>query len=114
MGIYAIYFISAGIVLVVTLSLIFNLRFSQMEMLEIIGYYLISYFIGYITPGAPGGIGIRETILILLLSLVVPVDYATMVALIHRVITIISDIVAYSVNWFYINKIYSKKQNTVS
>jgi hypothetical protein len=53
--------------------------------------YLLSWIAGFLTPGAPGGIGIREATLTLLLTDVVPVDDALLAAVIFRLITIIGD-----------------------
>ncbi len=92
---YASYFIIAGCVLVCALIAVSGTQPTLIECIEIIGYYLVAYFLGYITPGAPGGIGIRETILILLLGFMVSPEIATIVTLMHRVITILSDVCIY-------------------
>ncbi|MDR3551701.1 MAG: lysylphosphatidylglycerol synthase domain-containing protein [Clostridia bacterium] len=57
----------------------------------IIGTYTLSWIAGFIVPGAPGGIGIREAVITLLLTGVVPVSDALMAALIFRFINIIGD-----------------------
>lgn len=92
---YASYFIAAGCVLVCALIVVSGNLLTPLECIEVIGYYLVAYFLGYITPGAPGGIGIRETILILLLGFIVSPEIATIVTLMHRVITILSDVCIY-------------------
>ena len=45
----------------------------------------LSYLIGYITPGAPGGLGVREALLVLLLSAYSPAAIVAASALVHRV-----------------------------
>jgi len=53
--------------------------------------YMFSWIAGFIVPGAPGGIGIREATLTLLLVDVVPLDSALLAAVIFRFISIIGD-----------------------
>ncbi len=64
-------------------------------LLPIAGVYSFAWFIGFVTPGAPGGIGIRETMLTLLLqNTIAPGIIATGVIL-NRLITILGDIIPY-------------------
>lgn len=62
----------------------------------VISIYSIAYLIGMITPGAPAGIGIRESIMVLLLSPIIGVSKATYISLVFRVITTLGDV------WFFI------------
>jgi len=68
---------------------------------------LLSWVIGYIIPGAPGGIGIREMILMVLLKDMYNENIVAMAPIFFRVIGIISDVLAY-LNNILINKIYKK------
>ncbi|OOB79961.1 MAG: hypothetical protein BEN18_02210 [Epulopiscium sp. Nuni2H_MBin001] len=101
---YSIFFITSGIVMFVILFTTFDIPFSMTIALQIIGCYIISYFIGYITPGAPGGIGIREAILIISLSTIITEEYVVVATLLHRVITILSDVIIYLVNQFILER----------
>jgi glycosyltransferase 2 family protein len=62
----------------------------------VISIYSIAYLVGMITPGAPAGIGIRESIMVLLLSPIIGVSKATYISLVFRVITTLGDV------WFFI------------
>lgn len=57
--------------------------------------YTISWVIGFIVPGSPGGIGVREFILLLLLKDVYPENVILACILMHRFISIVGDILAY-------------------
>lgn len=46
--------------------------------------FSISFLVSYLTPGAPGGLGVREALFILLLGAHAPQSVATVVALAHR------------------------------
>ena len=57
----------------------------------VLSAYMLSWVAGFIVPGAPGGIGIREATLTLLLADVVPLDSALLAAVIFRFISILGD-----------------------
>lgn len=101
-SLYSVYFIFSGVVLVIILVIILNINIESRDYIQIVGLYIIAYFIGYITPGSPGGMGVREAVLILLLTNIVESDLAVLASIIHRVITICADIFIYGINYFYI------------
>jgi len=61
----------------------------------VISTYMIAWVLGYIVPGASGGIGIREMALMLLLGPLFGEGLVTALAMIHRLITIIGDFLGY-------------------
>jgi uncharacterized membrane protein YbhN (UPF0104 family) len=56
------------------------------------GAYIIAWLAGLITPGAPAGLGIRETVLLLLLSGFVMEADLLMAVLLGRLITVVGDL----------------------
>ena len=65
----------------------------------VLSAYMFSWVVGFIAPGAPGGIGIRETTLTLFLAGVVPIDDALLAAIIFRFISIIADFWGFLFAW---------------
>ena len=61
----------------------------------VISTYVIAWVLGYIVPGASGGIGIREMALLLLLGPLLGDSLVLSLAMIHRLITIIGDFLGY-------------------
>lgn len=61
----------------------------------IISGYIIAWVLGFIVPGAPGGIGVRELVITLLLSSVVGESLIVTLSVTHRLITIVGDFLAY-------------------
>lgn len=57
--------------------------------------YAIAWVMGTVTVGAPGGIGIREAILVILLSNYIGEDKSLALALLFRLITVLGDCVFY-------------------
>lgn len=53
----------------------------------------VAIFIGYITPGAPGGIGVREAVLMALLLPYVSADSILFAAITQRIISILGDVI---------------------
>jgi uncharacterized membrane protein YbhN (UPF0104 family) len=53
--------------------------------------YSAAWLVGYITPGAPGG-GVRDAMLVILLSRVITQPQAILVALLFRIVTVSGDI----------------------
>ena len=68
---------------------------DSIPMMSIIGIFLLSWLAGYITPGASGGLGVREIILLTLLSPFYSRESIVTVIVIHRVVTTMGDIAAY-------------------
>lgn len=58
------------------------------------GAILVSWFLGFITPGAPGGIGVREAVLIVLLGGIISEDTIVLGVIVNRVISILGDFLA--------------------
>jgi len=75
--------------------------------LPIIGMYSFSWIIGFITPGAPAGLGIREAIMSALLFGIVDENIVITSVLFFRVVTIFGDVLGFLVA-SYINKALNK------
>ncbi|MDE7310173.1 MAG: lysylphosphatidylglycerol synthase domain-containing protein [Eubacterium sp.] len=65
------------------------------QALQIIAAYMIAWVLGFVVPGAPGGIGVREMALTLLLAPVMGRDKVVVLGVLHRLVTVIGDFAAY-------------------
>lgn len=54
--------------------------------------FAVAWSVGFVTPGAPSGIGIRESILIVLISPLIGADHAIILAFLFRLVTVIGDL----------------------
>ena len=68
---------------------------------QIIGLFVLSWVIGFVMPGAPGGLGIREVILIMFLGDALSQSILLSSTIIHRVVCISGDILAYVMSLIY-------------
>jgi len=61
----------------------------------ILGLYLLAWMAGFLTPGAPSGLGVREVVMYMFFGGIVysPALLAAMV--LHRVLTVMADVLAY-------------------
>ena len=75
------------------------------------GCYLIAWLIGMITPGAPGGIGIREYILLVLLRDTTEESMILQMAVLMRMITLGGDVLA-ALEGILIHRIKDVKSET--
>ncbi len=69
---------------------LFYINISQIP--AIIGVYPLAWVIGFLSFITPGGIGVREGIIVYLLSFIIPQPIAIMAALISRIISTIQEI----------------------
>jgi hypothetical protein len=91
------FFVIGGLVLVAIYKVSFGLTFGLKDAFYIISVFTISYFAGYIVPGAPGGIGIREYFLVVMLGPSYGETPTLVSAIINRIILILVDVIAFIV-----------------
>ncbi|MGL1862008.1 MAG: lysylphosphatidylglycerol synthase domain-containing protein [Pseudodesulfovibrio sp.] len=65
---------------------------GEISIIQVISIYSVAWFAGLITPGAPAGIGVREAIMITLLSPYMGNSQALVVAVLFRIITSVGDV----------------------
>ena len=61
--------------------------------------YMIAWVSGFVIPGAPGGIGVREMALTLLLTPVTGRDSIVVLSVFHRFVTVVGDFAAYLIRY---------------
>ncbi len=66
--------------------------------------YVIAWVLGFVVPGAPGGIGVREFVLTMLLGPVIGGGLVVTVMVIHRFINIIGDFLAYLFQMLFLHR----------
>lgn len=93
---YVVFFIIAGTILV---GLVYQLHgeLSIYQVAAIIATFSVSWLVGFITPGAPSGIGIRETILVVSLDKILLGSMGVLIAILFRLITVGGDVLFFSI-----------------
>lgn len=67
------------------------------DFLLLTGAYAVSWIAGFLLPGAPGGLGVREATLVLLLDGAYPPDIVLVLALASRLATVCADALLFAV-----------------
>lgn len=95
---FSFHLASAGIFLGLVIMKDINHLMSIGDISIIIGAYIAAWLIGLLTPGAPGGIGIREFVLFSLLgNLIIPTALYPII-IYSRIVTIGGDVLFYVVS----------------
>lgn len=103
--VYVLIFLILGLANLILLNL-FASQFSLLDYYNILFVFVISWLIGFIIPGAPGGIGIREAGFILLLSQNYQIMVVTLIPILFRIINIIGDVCFFVLNFRRIKSDY--------
>ena len=103
----AIYYLTAvvlmGISFIIIVKTLYNYNIGINELILCIGAFILAWFIGFIIPGAPGGLGIREVVLVLYIGIIIPSDFILEAVIIHRIISILADVLMY-ITYMFIGK----------
>ena len=96
---YFIFFLIAGLLLVIIVNLFLDINIYITAKLVVI--FSISWLAGFIIPGAPGGIGVREAVIIFFITPIIGEAQSVAIAIALRFVTLLGDV------WFLM--ISSKK-----
>jgi len=92
----------------VTLAYAFGFE-GRVPMLLLFNVYIFSWFIGFISMITPGGIGIREGVLILMISPYIPVAELIVFALLARMTWIITELFGVIIGFILGNRLSPQK-----
>jgi uncharacterized membrane protein YbhN (UPF0104 family) len=67
--------------------------------LPILAIITTAFMAGFVTPGAPGGLGIREIVITAGLSQYLPPEAAASTAVLFRLVTVLGDVSAFGLGW---------------
>lgn len=107
---YLIALIFMGLSFVIIMLTVYEYDVNFIIVINWIGVFILGWFVGFITPGAPGGIGIREAVLIAYISKLIPSEYILEAVLIHRMISVISDVILYVLHILFYGKVGMKDE----
>lgn len=95
-GIYIFLGLILGWIYYLILEQILNVHIEVNQIKNLVGGFQLSWLIGFITPGSPGGIGIREASILFFLGKTFTADAVLQGIVIMRLINIIADLSAYA------------------
>jgi hypothetical protein len=89
---YMLYFLGIGLI---CYYLINHLAGNSVPLLQCISLYSVAWIAGFIVPGAPGGIGVRESVFLLLADGLISQPQAILVITLLRLSTTLAEILVY-------------------
>lgn len=81
---------------------------SITDYMNILFVFIISWIVGFLMPGAPGGIGVREAIFIFILSHSYDILIITLASILIRLVNITGDVVFVFINLYFKKQSISK------
>ncbi len=104
MLVYIGIFCVLGFSIFIVIKFILQPDFEFKFLLDTIVYFALAWLAGFIVIGSPGGIGVRESVLIVLLGPVLGESTALLAALIHRFIYITGEVFSFLLAQYFSNK----------
>ncbi|MFA6922753.1 MAG: hypothetical protein WC223_00730 [Bacteroidales bacterium] len=108
---FSLYFVNSAINILIAIWVFYlysETFLSLNNMILIAASTVIAYFVGFVAVGSPAGIGVRESIMIILLSPICnPVSILIALAVL-RLTSIIGDVLAYFITIFFFRNKYLK------
>ncbi len=90
---FLFFFIVTALLFVLLVSTFFTISHSNSFLFPAIGgAYITAWLIGFVTPGAPAGMGVRELVLIFLLNRIMSENDLILSAMLMRFVTVFGDI----------------------
>lgn len=92
---YIIVMMISSFMYMITVVYILNVNVGTELWLQLFSAYTLSWLVGFITPGAPAGIGIKEAVMVGVTGNLINVSTITLSMVILRILTTLSDILAF-------------------
>ncbi len=94
---YIIINIVGCITLILVLLLAFHQQYTLGMMIRISGAYIFAFIVGLVTPGVSGGIGIRESVMVMLTDGFLQSDVMLASMVLVRLVSVFSDIASFGI-----------------
>jgi hypothetical protein len=89
---YLLYFVIMGVICYLSMH---ALGLSQLSWLTVSGLYAAAWLAGYVVPGAPGGLGVREAVFVLLSNGIYQPHEALLLIAVIRLIAVFGEVLCY-------------------
>lgn len=102
---YVVVMLISSLMYMITLIFILNVQLDASLFIRLFSAYTLSWLVGFITPGAPAGIGIKEAIMVSVSGGLINTSVVALSMVILRILTTLADAIAF-VAVFLFNKYY--------
>jgi len=80
--------------------------------ITIMGLYMLSWVVGFLTPGAPSGLGIREMVMVMFMGDALNATILVSAMVMHRLLTMTGDISAYGMALAFARWVKTRENGT--
>jgi hypothetical protein len=96
---YTLFFLLAGTSL---LGLVYGLHITVdiTKVFQMLSIFSVSWLAGFLTPGAPAGIGVREAVMIALMEGIIGKSNSLIISILFRLVTIAGDVMMFFMPFF--------------
>jgi len=98
-ALYVATYASMGLILSLQAQVFFGA--SPAPLLEVSGFFALAWLAGYLLPGAPAGIGVRESVMLLLFTPHYGESVALAIGITLRFATTLADALAFVLGWYW-------------
>lgn len=98
--IHLIFLAVSGLIFIGTLSIVVTPLVPLSVLPSLCGAYVVAWLAGFVTPGAPAGVGVREMVLLFLLGGQIGQSDLLMAVVLGRIVTVTGDLIYFLVASF--------------
>ncbi len=98
---HLLYWVLGGISFYILIRSIYFIPLTLKMIVTLIGIFSVAWIVGILVPFVAGGLGVTEVIMLGLLSVIFPLSIASLVPILNRVVSIISDVTSVALVWVY-------------
>lgn len=102
---FVITFVLLGVINAIFLTQLFDVPISLSNFGILVFGFTVSWLVGFIVPGAPGGIGIREAVFLIIMNGVFIESHLFLIVVLVRFVGLISELLFFVLGWLYLKKI---------
>jgi|GEM_PF-3272308 len=111
-SLYVCFFICIGILFFLVITVVIE-KPLLCNLATVISIFACSWIAGFITPGASAGFGVREAVIIQMLSKYTGEPESVSIAILFRVVTIIGDLLFFGLSFCFGNNKFNEQTNKV-
>lgn len=98
---HILYWALGGISFYVLVRSIFVIPLTLKMITFLLGTFSIAWIVGILVPFVAGGLGVTEVIMLGLLSTIFPLSIASLVPILNRMVSILSEVTSVALVWLY-------------
>lgn len=92
---YIVVMLFSSLFYMIILIFVLDTSLTTEAFFQLFSAYTLAWLVGFVTPGAPAGLGIKEAVMMGVTGSILPIDLITLSMVILRVLSIIADVLAF-------------------